>query len=148
MNINFLGYLFNLPVDRISWLKLLKNAGLCMMFLFCQNLNAQTQIDSNKILTNNFQLNLFFTDANQYKFQIQELNKDSLLSNDTNMAILTLDSAILAIQNCMSKLEQNKNVKNNCLVLYVLNLNFQMIEMQNLFERLSDLGIQIKVKFL
>lgn len=139
--------LFGLSVERNALLKFFKNTCFCFLFLFYHNVNAQSHIDSLKIQPRKFQLNLFFTDVNQYKFQIQDLTKDSIDSNDIGLAHLTMDSAVLVIQKSIENLRQNYNITNNYVVLYILNLNFKMEEIQDLFERLSEMGVRVKFEF-
>lgn len=117
------------------------------MFLFRQNVSAQSVIDSIKIDPQILQLNLFYTDSNQYKFQVQENVQDSFLKSDSTFAILTMDSAVKVIQTSIENLKQNQKIAFNYVVLYVLNMNFKMEEMRVLFEKLSELGIRVKVEF-
>ena len=136
-----------LSFERVLWLKLTRFICLFVLFLFRQNVSAQSVIDSIKIDPQNLQLNLFYTDSNQYKFQVQENVQDSFLKSDSTFAILTMDSAVKVIQTSIENLKQNQKIAFNYVVLYVLNMNFKMEEMRVLFEKLSELGIRVKVEF-
>ena len=136
-----------LSFERVLWLKLTRFICLFVLFLFRQNVSAQSVIDSIKIDPQILQLNLFYTDSNQYKFQVQENVQDSFLKSDSTFAILTMDSAVKVIQTSIENLKQNQKIAFNYLVLYVLNMNFKMEEMRVLFEKLSELGIRVKVEF-
>ncbi len=136
-----------LILERFSWFKLFKNSCVCFLILFYQNATAQSKIDSIRVPPIKFQLNLIFGDSNQYKFQIQDLTKDSIVSSDISLVKLSMDSAILVIQKSIENLRQNRSITNNYVVLYILNLNFKMEEMHCLIEKLSEIGVRVKVEF-
>jgi len=140
-------FLESLTFGRDSRVKLFNISCVFILLFFQQNASAQSNVDSVIIQPQKTQLNLYFVDSNHYKFQVSEIVQDSFVFNDSNLGVYTLDSVVLVIQNWNEILKQKQNFSYNDVVLYILNLNYKMEEMRLLFEKLSEIGIRVKVEF-
>jgi hypothetical protein len=97
-------------------------------------------------------LKLWYLSENKYVLTENQESKDTLPIDSTQTGI-SLDSVLVKIQKFKSKYfldaqhsEVNARVKLFSIVLCLTTTQFEMMEMRNLFERLSDMEIRVKVE--
>jgi len=97
-------------------------------------------------------LKLWYLSENKYVLTENQESKDTLPIDSTQTGI-SLDSVLVKIQEFNSKYfldahhsEVNARVKLFSIVLRLTTTQFEMMEMRNLFERLSDMEIRVKVE--
>jgi len=127
---------------------------LLLIFLFFTgDIFAQVSFIDTVNLTNKTSgLKLWYLSENKYVLTENQESKDTLPIDSTQTGI-SLDSVLVKIQEFKSKYfldaqhsEVNARVKMFSIVLCLTTTQFEMMEMRNLFERLSDMEIRVKVE--
>jgi len=127
---------------------------LLLIFLFFTgDIFAQVSFVDTVNLTNKTSgLKLWYLSENKYVLTENQESKDTLPIDSTQTGI-SLDSVLVKIQEFKSKYfldaqhsEVNARVKLFSIVLCLTTTQFEMMEMRNLFERLSDMEIRVKVE--
>ena len=126
---------------------------LLLSFFFTGDIFAQVSFVDTVNLTNKTSgLKLWYLSENKYVLTENQESKDTLVLDSNQMGI-SLDSVMVKIQEFKSKYfldaqhsEVNARVKMFSIVLCLTTTQFEMMEMRNLFERLSDMEIRVKVE--
>jgi len=91
-------------------------------------------------------LKLWYLSENKYLLTETQLSNDTLVLDSNQMGI-SLDSVLVKIQEFREKCSIKITSQNQfSIVLCLANTQFEMMEMRNLFERLSDMEIRVKVE--
>ena len=91
-------------------------------------------------------LKLWYLSENKYLLTETQLSNDTLVLDSNQMGI-SLDSVLVKIQEFREKCSIKMTSQNQfSIVLCLTNTQFEMMEMRNLFERLSDMEIRVKVE--
>jgi hypothetical protein len=126
---------------------------LLISLFFTGDIFAQVSFVDTLNLTNKTSgLKLWYLSENKYVLSENQESKDTLPIDSTQTGI-SLDSVMVKIQEFKSKYfldaqhsEVNARVKLFSIVLCLTTTQFEMMEMRNLFERLSDMEIRVKVE--
>ena len=99
------------------------------------------------VLTNKTSgLKLWYLSQNKYLLTETQESIDTL-AIDSNQTGISLDSVMVQIQEFREKrsIKMTSKVQFS-IVLWLANTQFEMIEMRVLFEKLSEIGIRVKVE--
>ena len=126
---------------------------LLLSLFFTEDIFAQVSFVDTVNLTNETSgLKLWYLSENKYVLSENQESKDTLPIDSTQTGI-SLDSVMVKIQEFKSKYfldaqhsEVNARVKLFSIVLCLTTTQFEMMEIRNLFERLSDMEIRVKVE--
>jgi hypothetical protein len=126
---------------------------LLISLFFTGDIFAQVSFVDTVNLTNETSgLKLWYLSENKYLLTENQESKDTLPIDSTQTGI-SLDSVMVKIQEFKSKYfldaqhsEVNARVKLFSIVLCLTTTQFEMMEIRNLFERLSDMEIRVKVE--
>jgi hypothetical protein len=120
---------------------------LFVAFFFKREITAQVSFVDTVNLTNKTSgLKLWYLGENKYLLSEKISNIDTV-STDSNQIVYTMDSALFQIQRHKEeKLTPTLSSGIFTIELCFMNTHFEMIEMRDLFEKLSELGIRVKVE--
>jgi hypothetical protein len=126
---------------------------LLISLFFTGDIFAQVSFVDTVNLTNETSgLKLWYLSENKYVLSENQESKDTLPIDSTQTSI-SLDSVMVKIQEFKNKYlldaqhsEVNARVKMFSIVLCLTTTQFEMMEIRNLFERLSDMEIRVKVE--
>lgn len=120
---------------------------LFIAFFFKREITAQvTLVDTVNLTNKTSGLKLWYLSQNKYLLTETQESNDTLAiySNQTG---ISLDSVMVQIQEFREKRSIKMTSKDQfSIVLWLANTQFEMIEMRVLFEKLSELGIRVKVE--
>ena len=120
---------------------------LLLSLFFTGDIFAQVSFVDTVNLTNKTSgLKLWYLSQNKYLLTETQVSNDTLVLDSTQMGI-SLDSVLVKIQEIREKRSIKMTSQNQfSIVLCLTNTQFEMMEMRNLFERLSDMEIRVKVE--
>ncbi len=120
---------------------------LVLTLFFKGEISAQVVfVDSVNLTNGTSGLKLWYLGENKYLLSGNQQSNDTLAMDSCQLGI-TLDSVLLQIQEIREKQSIKMTSKDQfLLVLCLTNTQFEMIEMQKLFEKLSEMEIRIKVE--
>ena len=126
---------------------------LLLSLFFTGDIFAQVSFVDTLNLTNKTSgLKLWYLSENKY-FLAETQDINVTLAIDSTQTGISLDSVLVKIQEFKNKYlldakhsEANARVKLFSIVLCLATTQFEMMEMRNLFERLSDMEIRVKVE--
>ena len=126
---------------------------LLLSLFFTGDIFAQVSFVDTVNLTNETSgLKLWYLSENKYLLTENQESKDTL-PIDSSQTGISLDSVMVKIQEFKNKYfldaqhcEVNARVKLFSIVLCLTTTQFEMMEIRNLFERLSDMEIRVKVE--
>lgn len=120
---------------------------LLLSLFFRGEIFAQVSFVDTVNLTNKTSgLKLWYLSENKYLLTETQLSNDTLVLDSNQMGI-SLDSVLVKIQEFREKCSIKITSQNQfSIVLCLANTQFEMMEMRNLFERLSDMEIRVKVE--
>ena len=120
---------------------------LFIAFFFKSEITAQvTLVDTVNLTNKTSGLKLWYLSQNKYLLTETQESNDTL-AIDSNQTGISLDSVLVKIQEIREKRSIKMTSKDQfSIVLCLANTHFQMIEMRSLFEKLSELGIRVKVE--
>jgi len=126
---------------------------LLISLFFTGDIFAQVSFVDTVNLTNETSgLKLWYLSENKYVLSENQESKDTL-PIDSSQTGISLDSVMVKIQEFKNKYfldaqqsEVNARVKMFSIVLCLTTTQFEMMEIRNLFERLSDMEIRVKVE--
>jgi len=120
---------------------------LILSLFFRGDIFAQVSFVDTVNLTNKTSgLKLWYLSENKYVLTENQESKDTLVLDSNQMGI-SLDSVMVKIQEFREKRSIKITSQNQfSIVLCLTNTQFEMMEMRNLFERLSDMEIRVKVE--
>jgi hypothetical protein len=103
-------------------------------------------IDTVNLTNKTSGLKLWYLSQNKYLLTETQESIDTL-AIDSNQTGISLDSVMVQIQEFREKRSIKMTSKDQfSIVLWLANTQFEMIEMCVLFEKLSELGIRVKVE--
>lgn len=120
---------------------------LVLTLFFKGEISAQVAfVDSVNLTNGTSGLKLWYLGENKYLLFGYQQSNDTLAMDSSHVGI-SLDSVLLQIQEIREKQSIKMTSKDQfLLVLCLTNTQFEMIEMQKLFEKLSEMEIRIKVE--
>ena len=120
---------------------------LLLSLFFSGEIFAQVSLIDTVNLTNKTSgLKLWYLSQNKYLLTQTQESIDTL-AIDSNQTGISLDSVMVQIQEFREKRSIKMTSKDQfSIVLWLANTQFEMIEMRVLFEKLSELGIRVKVE--
>ena len=120
---------------------------LVLTLFFKGEISAQVVfVDSVNLTNGTSGLKLWYLGENKYLLSGNQQSSDTLAMDSCQLGT-TLDSVLLQIQEIREKQSIKMTSKDQfLLVLCLTNKQFEMIEMQKLFEKLSEMEIRIKVE--
>jgi glutaminase len=120
---------------------------LLLSLFFRGDIFAQVSFVDTVNLTNKTSgLKLWYLSENKYLLTETQESNDTLVLDSNQMGI-SLDSVLVKIQEFREKCSIKMTSQNQfSIVLCLANTQFEMMEMRNLFERLSDMEIRVKVE--
>ena len=120
---------------------------LFVAFFFKREITAQvTLVDTVNLTNKTSGLQLWYLSQNKYLLTETQESNDTL-AIDSNQTGISLDSVLVKIQEIREKRSIKMTSKDQfSIFLCLANTHFQMIEMRSLFEKLSELGIRVKVE--
>ena len=120
---------------------------LFFAFFVKREITAQvTLVDTVNLTNKTSGLQLWYLGENRYRLSEKISNIDTL-SIDSNQIVYTMDSALFQIQkHNVERRIQTPSSDVFTIELCFMNTHFEMIEMRDLFEKLSELGIRVKVE--
>jgi len=120
---------------------------LLLSLFFKGEIFAQVSFVDTVNLTNGTSgLKLWYLGENNYLLSGNQQSNDTLAMDSCQLGI-TLDSVLLQIQEIREKHSINlSSLDKFSIILCFKNKDFEMIEMQKLFEKISEMEIRIKVE--
>ena len=120
---------------------------LLLSLFFRGDIFAQVSFVDTVNLTNKTSgLKLWYLSENKYLLTETQESNDTLVLDSNQMGI-SLDSVLVKIQEIREKRSIKMTSQNQfSIVLCLTNTQFEMMEMRNLFERLSEMKIRVKVE--
>ena len=120
---------------------------LLLSLFFTGDIFAQVSFVDTVNLTNETSgLKPWYLSENKYVLSENQESKDTLVLDSNQMGI-SLDSVLVEIQEIREKRSIKMTSKDQfSIVLCLTNTQFEMMEMRNLFERLSEMKIRVKVE--
>jgi hypothetical protein len=120
---------------------------LLLSLFFRGDIFAQVSFVDTVNLTNKTSgLKLWYLSENKYLLTETQVSNDTLVLDSSHLGI-SLDSVLLQIQEIREKRSIKMTSKDQfSIVLCLTNTQFEMMEMRNLFERLSEMKIRVKVE--
>lgn len=120
---------------------------LLLSLFFRGDIFAQVSFVDTVNLTNKTSgLKLWYLSENKYLLTETQESNDTLVLDSNQMGI-SLDSVLVEIQEIREKRSIKMTSKDQfSIVLCLTNTQFEMMEMRNLFERLSEMKIRVKVE--
>ncbi len=120
---------------------------LVLTLFFKGEISAQVAfVDSVNLTNGTSGLKLWYLGENKYLLSGNQQSNDTLAMDSSHVGI-SLDSVLLQIKEIKEKHSINLPSKDKfSIILCFKNTHFEMIEMQNLFEKLSEMEIRVKVE--
>lgn len=120
---------------------------LVISLFFAEEISAQVSFVDTVNLTNKTSgLKLWYLAENKYLLSETQENNDTVVIDSSHIGV-SLDAVLLQIQEISEKQTFKMTSKDQfSIVLCLANTQFVMLEMQKLFEKLSEMKIRVKVE--